>query len=512
MLEAALGGRKEEPDVVTLDERDIQGLVFGGYPKLPAARYLLVDIGDPVGGRAWLDRIAGKITTGKAQNEATGLNIALTCLGLARLGACLDLLGQFSREFQEGMVTEHRQRILGDEVDSDPVHWAWGSPDKPPVHLLLMLFAKSSKDLEEYSSLVKADLKKYSLTAHTELTSTPSMMTTRKEHFGFHDGIAQPQMADAAGSHLNSIRKGEFILGYENEYGLYPVSPLVAPHADPGNLLNAHPSGKKDLGKNGTYLVFRQLSQDVLEFWKYMDANSQHLAGSSSAERRVLLASKCVGRWPSGAPLVLSADKDNPALEDKNDFHYAKNDPGKKEGPDDPQGERCPFGSHVRRTNPRDALTDDKQQSITVVKRHRILRRGRSYGPPIADSMDPEDILKAEADGKDRGLCFICLNADISRQFEFIQQTWINNPKFAGLYNDADPLMGAHDPPGQGVFTLQASLVSNRVTGLSRFVHVRGGAYFFMPGLKALRYLAVAWPNDPARPSPVPAAPGVPAP
>jgi Dyp-type peroxidase family len=196
----------------------------------------------------------------------------------------------------------------------------------------------------------------------------------------------------------------------------------------------------------------------------------------AAAER---LAARIVGRWPSGAPLVLTPDQDQAALADANDFGYAAVDP---------YGYRCPIGAHIRRAHPRDALDPHpgSDASIALDKRHRLLRRGREYGPPLP----PDETLAAPAStNDDRGLHFICVNANIARQFEFVHHTWLNNPKFAGLYDDADPLVGAHRPSG-GTFTMQAPPVRTRVSGLPRFVQPRGGAYFFLPGLRALRYLA----------------------
>jgi Dyp-type peroxidase family len=220
-----------------------------------------------------------------------------------------------------------------------------------------------------------------------------------------------------------------------------------------------------------------------------MRENTQHVTRPEATAACVKLASQMVGRWPSGAPLVLSPNSDDPKLAEMNDFLYAQADSS---------GAKCPMGSHVRRTNPRDVFTSNPREAILLAKRHRLIRRGRPYGPPLAASLNPADYLKpAPEDPKeDRGLYFIGINGDLSRQFEFIQQTWINNPKFAGLYNDADPLMGDHFPPGKGVFTIQGD-VRERVTNIRRFVHVRGGAYFFMPGLRAVRYLARLHPANP---------------
>ncbi|MGZ7042567.1 MAG: Dyp-type peroxidase, partial [Thermoanaerobaculia bacterium] len=125
-----------------------------------------------------------------------------------------------------------------------------------------------------------------------------------------------------------------------------------------------------------------------------------------------------------------------------------------------------------------------------VNKRHQILRRGRIFGPPVAASMDPDDIMNGDPAGE-RGLYFICLNANISRQFEFVQHSWVNSPKFAGMYADPDPLIGARSgEPGGDAFTVPADPVRQRVVGMPSFVTVRGGGYFFLPGIRALKYLA----------------------
>jgi deferrochelatase/peroxidase EfeB len=179
-----------------------------------------------------------------------------------------------------------------------------------------------------------------------------------------------------------------------------------------------------------------------------------------------------VGRWPSGAPLALAPDADDPKLATANDFAYHA---------DDERGARCPVGSHIRRSNPRDSLDPDpgSDRSFEINRRHRLLRRGREYGPPLP----LEQALHGD-DAAERGLHFICLNANIARQFEFVNHTWLNNPKFGELYDDADPFFAP------GCFTIPTGGVRERVTHVPRFVTVQGGAYFFLPGLAALRSLA----------------------
>jgi Dyp-type peroxidase family len=212
------------------------------------------------------------------------------------------------------------------------------------------------------------------------------------------------------------------------------------------------------------------LAQRVAPFWQFLDkACGANGAGGKAA--REALGAKFVGRWMSGAPLVLSPKEDNDTLKNENNFAYYANDP---------QGLACPIGSHVRRSNPRDSLGSDPTTAVNSANRHRILRRGRSYGKRAADPM--------VEDGLERGLHFICLNSDIERQFEFVQQTWINNPVFSGLDGEVDPLVG-NLSKGDSIFTVQATPLRRRVPGLSRFVVMKGGAYFFLPGLRALKYL-----------------------
>jgi Dyp-type peroxidase family len=309
-----------------------------------------------------------------------------------------------------------------------------------------------------------------------------------KEHFGFRDGIAQPTIAsDGTAPDFvpagvvgpdrpeNTIAPGEFVFGYPNEYRQYPESPVVP--RDPTGLLPplAGETSAFDLGRNGTYLVVRQLQQHVQEFWRYVRASAGETEGA------VRLAAKMIGRWPSGAPLVMSPDRDRAGLEAYDDFGYAKRDPS---------GFACPIGSHVRRANPRDALIPgEPAQSMRETKRHRLIRRGRAYGPPLHPSLNPAVMMDVADDGRERGLHFLCFNADLERQFEFVQHTWLTNPKFRDLYDDPDPLLGSR-LPGSTVFVEQARPVRRRWTGLPDFVRVRGGGYFFMPGIQALRYLA----------------------
>lgn len=482
---------------LSIETADVQAIIVRGYERFPDASYVLLGIDDVVAARGWLRSIAAQVTRASTRSEqltTSALQLAVTHAGLRRLGLDAETLASFSREFQEGMSTPHRRRILGDEHAGAPERWEWGGPSTDEVHLLLMVYAASDE------TLARELARQRGLWMHGGMREIRTLGTEtvreRKEHFGFHDGIAQPAIAglpraerEASG---NVSAPGEFILGYPNEYGRIPESPTVASGRDPAGLLPpASEAGKRDFGRNGSYLVFRQLSQDVRGFWRSMAERTRGSDGAVDRDRYVWLASKMVGRWPNGAPLALFPDREPESVDARgaDGFLYAEQDP---------HGERCPVGAHIRRVNPRDALAPKPDESLVVSRRHRILRRGRLYGPPVAPSMRPEDILAAPDDGEDRGLHFICFNTDLARQFEFVQHTWINNPKFEGLYSEPDPLVANRPDPADPTtapestttFTIQGCPVRHREQRVEPFVTMRGGEYFFLPGLRAIQYLA----------------------
>jgi Dyp-type peroxidase family len=475
---------------VPLQVDDIQGILLYGYGRLRHACFLLVGITDAAAARTWLSTLDVRNASFNPDETDRCLNIAFTYEGLKRLGLGDELLGDLSPEFREGMAgTEHRQRILGDVGESAPDKWRWGGARNPEPHAVLMLYGRDEGVLSELLNEQRARFTNAGLQLIEQLDT--NWLPHQKEHFGFRDGVSQTgiQGFHTSTAPGNTVAAGEFLLGYLNAYGQFTRRPLVSPERDPGGLLPraADELSRCDLGMNGSYLVFRQLSQDVEEFWRFCDEQARRGSSSARPDAHIRLASKMVGRWPSGAPLVKSPDADNPAFSNDNDFLYF--------GSDDQHGFKCPIGSHIRRTNPRDSLEPNpgSDRSIEVGKRHRILRRGRTYGVPAAGSMEVADILAAGDTGAERGLHFICFNTHIGRQFEFIQHTWVNNPGFDGLYEDDDPLIGdrggALGKPA-GTFTIQSEPVRTRVTGMPRFVHVRGGGYFFMPGIRAIRFLA----------------------
>ncbi len=497
---------------------DIQGLVRSGYGSLDEAVFLLLRIRDATAAKAWL-RDASAISPGSVSRITTAahletpqdnaLHIAFTAHGMRNLGLQDETVLAFSREFHDGMASqaatqEGRPRRLGDLGTNAPEHWIWGGGADVP-DALLMLYGKSG-GLAAYLARVKAEIAG-GFAIEMELPTTFKAVGDgdRVEHFGFIDGISQPLIdwkgvrSPGAGQELdygNLITPGEFLLGYVNEYGLFEDRPLLTPEQDPLHILSeaADEPGKRDFARNGSYLVLRQLAQDVGGFWSFLAAQDPGHQGTALAEAMVGRA------LHTGDPLIKQSTADipgvGPAATDKrrNGFTFTA----------DSEGLSCPFGAHIRRANPRTAdMPGGKQGLISRTLRmlgfkhggpredlissarfHRVLRRGRAYGP-----------FTDNESGQETGLHFICLNANISRQFEFVQNAWLTNPTFNGMTGESDPLLGNRldflDGHSTDSFTIPRDTgLCRRVTGLPQFVTVRGGAYFFLPSLRALRFLA----------------------
>jgi Dyp-type peroxidase family len=471
--------------VAGFERDDVQGILVSGFGQsMAAARYLLLAVNEPAAARRWLGDLAGRITTSERPEAERCTNIAFSSSGLEALGVTSGELATFSTPFREGMTSEHRRRLLGDLGPSDPQRWGWGGPGAgqgapapPPVHVVLLLFARDEEvmaevEASELAALGAGDGLRLVLRLAPE--PFPGAQRVGKlgvEHFGFADGMSQPVIRGSgqedrlAGDDARRtvIEAGEFILGYPNGYGQLTPWPRLAL---PGG-------GGGDFGRNGTYLVVRQLAQDVAAFWRFLRDATRAADGGADPEEMERLGARLVGRWRSGAPLVRAHLRDDPDLGTDNSFGYAATDRF---------GQRCPIGAHIRRSNPRDSLADDPASALELANLHRIVRRGRVYGPPLEDPL-------AGDDGQERGLLFLCLNANIERQFEFVQHSWCNNPKFGGLYDEQDPLLG-NQPGADRTFTVQDVPFRRKLRGLPTFVTVRGGGYFFLPGVRALHTLA----------------------
>lgn len=420
--------------------------------------------------------------------------LSFTFNGLKALGVNGDTLRTFPETFQQGMAA--RAHLLGDNGDSAPENWHGALGDRR-VHALLMLSSPQliARDARERAKLraaarefnrgfgvngaastLRAQINEIAIDAigaeilHIEMGEDP--FTTkdgqvhdyrwRLEHFGFRDGISQPfVLTDVHGGALPSppppgggrpmtdgtwapVATGELFLGFKDEDGLMGVEPANA-----------------KLRNGGTYLVWRKLEQDVAGFHAFLEERRR------DPDERARLSAQMMGRWPNGTPVVRHPDAQAATTAHDantiNDFRFEA---------EDTHGQKCPVGAHVRRTNPRDHLNGE------AARRHRILRRGISYGGSL---MPPG----SNGDGEPRGLFFVALNARIDLQFEFVQRDWINSGEVFGRVGAGlCPLTGASEERHTDAF--QECGRTAPETHLPRFVTTRGGDYFFVPSLDAL--------------------------
>jgi Dyp-type peroxidase family len=490
---------------------DIQGFVTSGYGHLPVASYLFLQIHEPIGARQYLAQLLPRVTTaapwptidGKKLKPSAAVNVAFTSGGLAALGLPERVRCTFPPEFQDGIASPERSAILGDTEESAPDGWEFGGSLDRAIHMLVIIHGASTTDLDRECSAHR-ELVSQTRGAVTELQVEPQngyRPSSGHEPFGFHDGIAQPSIRGITGE---GVPTGEFVLGYENHYGLVPPTPVVPeglggtewlrPLANPFHQL----SRVFDLGLDGTYVVYRKLQQDVAGFWQFSQREAVRATGRADAAHMLWIASRMMGRWPSGAPLVMAPERDDPRLREHNEFLYD----------DDPDGFACPLGAHVRRTNPRAVLKPyGVAQSLSMTEAHRLLRRARVFGPPLFDATALQSAGDAAAsqapidladDGVARGVHFFCVNASITSQFEFVQQTWCNNPRFGGLTVNKDPITGDNARAGAPASHMEVPRrpYAYRTAALPRFVTVRAGAYLFMPGIRALRFLSAFGAED----------------
>ncbi len=458
----------ENPRTLNLD--DIQGMLTLGYSNLYQTAYVSLKVLDNSAAKTWLKQQLPLVDSANHQVKTSRtVHFAFAAKGLLALGMKEENLSSFPLPFREGLNTEHRTRILGDYGENDPNNWNWGSNNAEEI--LMIMHAASDDDLDRF---IQEQREGIELNGGLEIVRVIRgfLPEDNKEPFGFHDGISQPVIKGSGkpGPKHDIVATGEFLLGYPNEHNQISFSPIIEVEQGEMSLLPKSNlfHGKHDLGMNGSFMVFRQMEQDVDGFWKAMEEKTLNEDGSINEEAKIRLAAKCIGRWPSGASLVEYPDKDPGGDQHCDDFGYAETDP---------DGLKCPFGSHLRRNNPRDTLRwYGKEQSLKITKRHRIIRRGRTY-----------------RENDKTGLLFICFNADYELQFEFIQHVWANNNQMRHLTNDVDVIIGM---PGEGnphndkrQFTVENSPVKEYYSGWDQFVTIKGGAYYFFPSITALNYI-----------------------
>lgn len=519
-----------------------QGFVVTGFGTLPTGRALFLEFawpGDapPAG---WLNRLLAMapITNavppdkGDPAAQTRAASIAFSGTGLRRIGLPETALASFARPFREGMFQEDRLRRLGDRRNGEwlgtviaggPL-WSANTPlrpevpsmpgafDLPPVgaaeqyigtgitvHALLLLYTQDEDAAETWTGEVQSQLAVDSVNIVRTLELVLDVEKVNKfsrEHFGFADALSQPLPYDDGDNERNAVLVddkptaqdpvqgvplGEFLIGYTNGHHEKAPGPMVvdSPEGSAAGLLPAKQAeGFRDLGLNGSYLVARELKQDVAAFWRSMEQNAAAMRARDPDHTRHItgdwLAERVIGRDRDGH-LLCPANAKWPACTDGSpDSSFLFYDR-------DAAATGCPPGSHVRRAFPRDALSPDTENKSTLLQaanNHRILRRGRKFGTKLQDSLVD--------DGADRGLLFMCLNTDIDRQFEFVQQTWLLNSSFATLFKEVDPLVGPAGP-----MTIRDGQL-RRVAHVDTFVSMVGGDYFFLPSLPALQFLALS--------------------
>ena len=434
-----------------LETGDIQHILLARTPAL-TGRYEFLSFRDPAGGRAWLSALLEKVQSAaevlsSVESEKRWVTVAFTWNGLRALGVDEASLETFPEEFKQGMVA--RAEMLGDTGDNHPDNWV-GELAHTDLHAIIILFARDAAERGrcqvEHDKFV-AQCKGVQVLSTLDLEATPPLDYAH-DHFGYRDRLSQPVIEGTGEVPTPGtgapLKAGEFILGYADEDG--PPANLPKPEV---------------LSRNGSYMAYRRLQEHVGTFRDFLRQYGE------TPEEQELLAAKLMGRWRSGAPLVLSPEKDDPALgadlQRNNDFNYRHMDP---------HGYAVPLGSHIRRMNPRDTAAN--------INRRRMIRRGATYGPHLPEG--------APEDGQERGIAAFVICASLIRQFEFAQNVWVNDRNFHELGNERDPIIGTQD--GTLEFKIPKRPIRKKITGLPAFTTVRGGAYFFLPGIKALRYLA----------------------
>jgi Dyp-type peroxidase family len=434
-----------------LEFDDIQHILLTRAPAL-TGRYEFLSFREAAAGRAWLSAIKEKVQSVAAmranvERDQRWVTVAFTWNGLRALGLDETALSSFPEEFKQGMAA--RAEALGDSGANAPEKWVGGLAS-PDLHAIAILFARDEaqrlRSVGEHDKLVTAS-KGVEVLSALDLNANPPFDHAH-DHFGYRDRLSQP-VIEGSGEEPTPgsgapLKAGEFILGYPDENGLAADRPQ--PHT---------------LARNGSFMAYRRLREHVGRFRDFLRQNAQ------TRDEEELLAAKLMGRWRSGAPPVLSPDKDDPALgadlQRNNDFNYKEMDP---------HGYAVPLGSHARRMNPRDTAAN--------MNRRRMIRRGATYGPQLPDG--------AADDGADRGIAAFVICGSLIRQFEFAQNVWANDRNFHELGNERDPIIGNQD--GTLEFKMPKRPIRKKISGLPAFTTVRGGAYFFLPGLKALSYLA----------------------
>lgn len=447
---------------MALDLADIQGLIHHSY-RYPRSRHLLFTITSPSAGKNLLKFLMPRITHA-AQNLDPKpdwlLNLGVTYSGLEALGLKLETLKGFPSDFRE----MPDPLTMGDFGLSVPAYW-WNKKFlTDQVHLIVHLFGQSNDILDGITEEVRQaalDNQELLPMKNDKSIDAGAISLNKGEiHFGYRDGISQPDVRWGDEPEIpGNVDFRHFLLGYATDD--IPSNPREFSS-------NSESKEAAHFVRNGSYSVFRWLYQDVARFNRFLLEEGPKLYPSLSPnEAQELLAAKLMGRWRDGTPLVLSPDRSNPDLSNSNDFVYSA----------DEDGLRCPFSAHIRVTNPRDQKLDKVSGSAP-----RVIRRGAPFGPKLEGTND---------DKVERGLVGMFICASIRRQF-YTLTSWMKENSFSPKFQDLraqDPLANRMVPDASDKFSIPTAETPLTVI-LQDFVVTKGTAFFLLPSLKALKYLA----------------------
>jgi Dyp-type peroxidase family len=538
-----------------LNLADIQGNIVRAYGAygFARARYFFLHIDNARVGRAFVDAVRRKVTTaerwsrGGSDHENTAnyierpkvtLNISFTFKGLTALELPTRTLQELPDEYIEGMAMRHH--ILGDTNQSAPGEWdqVWLNSNQPgskdEVHIWISMNAlvdshgKVAEALDEQTDWLRElceagggvrllfgngpeGLDYQDAGANLIKRDDGIVQPSNREHFGYADGFGNPvfhgqfapdkeKVAVVGRGKImpdqswQPLAAGEFILGHPDESQGLPTT------SKPWEFTN-----------NGTFMVYRKLHENTKSFADFIDQMAEQYAvmmDVAKDEARETVMAKMVGRWPNGVPLsVAPTYADKLAFDEKYKGREIDREIDKKyrvalrdfKFADDLEGFKCPVSAHMRRANTRDMLDpkvtskDPRDWSGSALnKRRRILRRGLPYGK----------FDEGSSDSAEHGIVFIAICASLFRQFEFVQQQWMQYGLDFNVGNETCPIIGNHGPDQQAGYHGQESnfvIAADPKSGKPpfvcpnppQFVTTRGGDYFFLPSMTALEMIAM---------------------
>jgi Dyp-type peroxidase family len=444
--------------------------------------------------------------------------IAFTYTGLSKTTPGASSLP--SDAFRQGLAA--RSAYLGDPTgpndEGNPLRWKVGAPGSD-LDALIIVAGDTRPLVDAKVSPLKKKVARAGLKVVYFESGAVRPDLPGHEHFGFDDGVSQPGIRGRASTKANDfitprhIAKTEqpanSLFGYPGQDLVWPgVLVLGHPATSPDPVIPGQPSATVPAWSlNGSYLVFRRLRQDVGLFWRTMRLEAKHLSSLPGFEKMTdeKLASRIVGRWPSGAPVNRVPQQDDPVLGKKalanNHFRFDSDEsplaltsgyqdkfPQSKA---DPAGITCPWAAHIRKVNTRDSASDTGGRDSTYIRR--LLRVGIPFGKPLKNRYASR---RDDPQHGERGLLFLSIQGSIEDQFEFLMVRWMGDPSRPKMPGGHDLLVGQNDALGQKrerrCVIFGSGVEQARVATDAQWIVPTGGGYFFVPSITALRDVIAA--------------------